>query len=218
MTTLLLELFKGTGSFSKVFKEYGYTVISLDIEPKFNPTICCNLLDWDYKALNIIPDVITASVPCNSFSCAGACHHLRDYKTMKPLKPIAFIGDMLLFKTLEIIDYYKTINPNLKWVIENPRGTIQRMMCLKDKVYVLTHYYLYGSELFKPTIFFNNFGLILRNRKDYPNLKHTKLVKNVSLLERYKIPELLIEDIVKQIDYKLLKEINMEIKEILLKA
>ena len=137
---------------------------------------------------------------------------------MKPLKPIAFIGDMLLFKTLEIIDYYKTINPNLKWVIENPRGTIQRMMCLKDKVYVLTHYYLYGSELFKPTIFFNNFGLILRNRKDYPNLKHTKLVKNVSLLERYKIPELLIEDIVKQIDYKLLKEINMEIKEILLKA
>ena len=196
---LLLEQFKGTGSFGKVFKKNGYDVISLDIESHFNRSICIDILEWNYKELNIIPDVITASVPCNSFSNAGCLHHLRNYKTMEALKPIAFLGDKLLFKTLEIIDYFLSLNDKLKWVIENPRGSIHKMPCMKDKPYALTHYYLYGSKLNKPTMFFNNFNLVLRNKKDYPDLYYTELVVNVSLLERYSIPELLIQDIVKQI-------------------
>ena len=45
----ILELFKGTGSVSKVFADAGCEVVSLDIIPKFNPTHLCDILDFDYK-------------------------------------------------------------------------------------------------------------------------------------------------------------------------
>jgi adenine-specific DNA methylase len=45
----VLELFSGTGSISKVCKELGYEVISLDLEKKFKPDINVDILKWDYK-------------------------------------------------------------------------------------------------------------------------------------------------------------------------
>ena len=65
---ILLELFSGTQSVGKVFKEKGWEVISLDIMKKFNPTINTDILIWEgYKELPEI-DMIWASPPCNSFS------------------------------------------------------------------------------------------------------------------------------------------------------
>ena len=41
----LLELFSGTGSVGKVFKQHGYEVISLDIDNR--ATINTDILNWD---------------------------------------------------------------------------------------------------------------------------------------------------------------------------
>ena len=47
----VLELFCGTKSVGKVCEEKGYEVISLDIEKKFNPSICIDFIEWDYKSI-----------------------------------------------------------------------------------------------------------------------------------------------------------------------
>ena len=60
-----LDLFCGTKSFSKIANQKGYETTTLDILEKFNPTICCDLMDWDYK---VNPpgyyDIIWASPNC----------------------------------------------------------------------------------------------------------------------------------------------------------
>ncbi len=46
----LLELFKGTGSVGKVFKELypNGDVVSVDILKKYSPTFCGDIMDFDY--------------------------------------------------------------------------------------------------------------------------------------------------------------------------
>ena len=68
----LLELFKGTGSISKVAEKMGFNIVSLDIEEKYKPDILTDILKWDYKKFyydtGFIPDFIWASPPCNTYS------------------------------------------------------------------------------------------------------------------------------------------------------
>ena len=45
----LLELFSRTGSVGKVFKESGWTVVSLDRD--MDADIKTGIMDWDYKAM-----------------------------------------------------------------------------------------------------------------------------------------------------------------------
>ena len=70
-----LELFCGSKSFSKIFEKNKYETITIDIDNKHNPTICKDILEWDYK---IYPpkyfDVIWASPDCRSWSIATHKH------------------------------------------------------------------------------------------------------------------------------------------------
>ena len=44
-----LDLFSGTGSVANRLRELGYEVVTLDIDPRTNPTICCSVGEWDYS-------------------------------------------------------------------------------------------------------------------------------------------------------------------------
>ena len=61
----LLELFSGTGSVGRAFRERGWQVTSVDIELKFLPTICCDVLELDVERIlehgNV--DLLGASPP-----------------------------------------------------------------------------------------------------------------------------------------------------------
>ena len=201
MTRILLELFKGTGSAGKVFKPRGWKVISVDNEEKFKPSIVADILKWDYKNIPT-PDFIWASPPCNSFSNLSFSTHQRNPITMKPNTERAKLGDDILRRTITIINYWRKKNPKLKFVMENPHGTMYRspyMKSLKPYTTSQTLYGLYGDIKLKRTDFFNNFDLKLKEPIMPKDRSKFKGVVDLPLCERYKIPSLLIKDIYRQI-------------------
>lgn len=103
----ILELFSGTKSVSKALPDLDIT--SLDILPKHSPTIVCNILEWDYTTYTPGSfDIIWASPPCIEYSILK--HNTKMATDLSG-------ADMIVKKTLEIIDYFKP----KKWFIENPQ-------------------------------------------------------------------------------------------------
>jgi len=204
MSRCLLELFKGTGSAGKAFE--GYYIESIDNEQRFNPTHCTDILDWDYKSLSFIPDVIWASPPCNSYSNLAAFNRMRSNETMLPSHPRAVKDDKVLSRTIEIIKYFLNLNPNLKYCIENPRGTMHRSPVLKELgTYdtAITFYFFYNDNRRKRTQFFNNFNLQLIPVSEW-NQEEWKLrgetVHRMSIEDKYRIPQDLLLSVRKQIE------------------
>ena len=109
----LLNLFSGTDSVSKPFREAGHEVISVDIDPRFHPEICEDILQLSYCKLDT-PDVIWASPPCDQYSTA---------RTRGPPRNLV-LADSLVAKALEIITYFQKNNPALIWFIENGDSTL----------------------------------------------------------------------------------------------
>ena len=117
----LLELFSGSKSVSKAVGSVYDEIISIDIIQKYNPTVCCDILNWNYKQFP--PgyfDAIWASPPCCEYSCLNYTHP----EKIRNLE----LADSLVQKAIEIIDYFQ---PE-KWFIENPESGL-----LKDRDFML---------------------------------------------------------------------------------
>ena len=106
----VLDLFAGTLSITKAFQEAGHDVDSLDLDARFHPTFCVNVLEWDYT---LLPrghyDFIWASCPCEMYSIARSTA-TRDLA----------LADSLVYRTLEIIEYFQ---PRC-WCLENPERSL----------------------------------------------------------------------------------------------
>ena len=44
----MLDLFSGTGSVANVYRIHGFEVTILDLDPKTQPDILVDILEWDY--------------------------------------------------------------------------------------------------------------------------------------------------------------------------
>ena len=169
MNKKLLELFSGTGSIGKVF-QVDHEVISLDYKKHFNPTICIDLLEWDYTVYPVgYFNVIWASPDCVSWSIAsGGKHRLKS--DMEAKTETARIGELLILKTIEIINYFK---PQY-WFIENPRGLLQ-------------HYPPMENIGYKHLVYYGNYSN--EDEIQYPQPKATHIWSNIKLwCEREKQP------------------------------
>jgi site-specific DNA-cytosine methylase len=194
----LLELFKGTGSVGKVAKKIGFkNIVSIDFDPIYTPTIETDILRWNYKKFynetNFIPDFIWASPPCNTFSPLAYPLKERNIKTAEPYSERAKTGTKILYKTLQIINFYKKLNPNMGFCIENPHGMMRHDKKMKKLYMETTLYCLYGDNKRKMTDFWSNFTMDLDKSKHCNN--KTIGVVDMKLDDRYSIPPKLIKHI-----------------------
>lgn len=204
----LLELFAGSKSIGRVALDLGYEVCSSDSEPFYGIDYIVDILEFDYKEVPFIPDVIWASPPCESFSVASIGKHWNRDHTPKTER--AVYGLSLVEKTIEIIAHYQQLNPKLIWYIENPRGKLRKLIpnMLDDRLSNLwinrtVTYCRYGDDRMKPTdIWTNNQAWVprpvCRNGADChvpaPRGSRTGTQGRATYFERSKIPpELCLE-------------------------
>ena len=154
----LLELFAGSRSIGKAGEKLGYKAFSSDIEQFGGIDYIVDILNFDYKKVPFIPDVIWASPPCTGFSVASIGHHWTGGRgAYIPKTETAKLGIELVKKTIEIIEYYKSLNPNLIWYIENPRGLMRKMKFMESlPIRNTVTYCQYGDDRMKPTDIWTN--------------------------------------------------------------
>lgn len=201
----ILELFCGTKSISNVFLKNNHDVFTIDIDKRFEPSWCTDILNLQAK--DIIekfgkPDVIWASPDCKTYSVAGISRHRKKSKEgiLMPISDYANYCDLVNKNTINLI---KELNPKY-YFIENPRAGLRKMEFMKDIPRYTVTYCQYGDMRMKPTDIWTN----------HPNPQFKKPCKNSSSchvpaprgsrtgtqglknqIEKAKIPEQLAEHI-----------------------
>ena len=205
----LLEIFCGTKSVSKVFEKNGWNCYTVDLEPRYNPTECINILDFDYKKfdkdyfqhLHFSPDCRYMSQNqqtwYNRYKGKGDNKYLFTPEIHnEKLKD----SDELLYKVKEIIEYFNSST----FTIENPyhnkfNSIINRNIL--NYPYELVDYCMYNHPFKKPTVFINNFNLKLKRcDKSHTHIVWKKFATKDGLYSRYKIPEELCIQIFNQVN------------------
>jgi len=197
-----LELFAGTKSYGKVAVKHGYNVVSLDNDRQHNTTICDDILTWDYEQYE--PgyfDIIWASPDCTSWSIAT--HRHRVLPNLTPLTETARLGELLIHKTLEIIDYFK---PHI-YFIENPRGRLRHFPPMLNLPHRSTVYYSnHGHLCHKPTDIWSNLYMKNENKPTLPNMHFDNVKRDKKT--RSVIPSRLMDHIFEDIVNPTMHRIN----------
>ena len=151
----ILELFAGSRSIGKAAEQLGFEVYSSDINAFKDINYVSDILQFDVSKVPFIPYVIWASPPCTFFSVASIGKHWNIDNT--PKTENAKLGVTIVQKTIEIIKYFKELNANIIYFVENPRGKLRKLPVANyfDKMHTVT-YCQYGDKRMKPTDIWTN--------------------------------------------------------------
>ena len=150
----VLELFAGSRSIGKVAEELGYKVFSSDINNFEGIHYVSDILDFDVNAVPFVPNIIWASPPCTYFSVASIGKHWN--KDHTPKSENALLGVRFVEATLQIINHFQSLNKDLIWYMENPRGKLRKLDVVKGLDRTTVWYCKYGDKRAKPTDIWSN--------------------------------------------------------------
>jgi|SRR6056297_2891319 len=148
-----VELFAGTGSFSKVAKAKGHSIFRVEIDPIHEAELHADIFDIQRKNLPKKVDMIWCSPPCTTFSVASLRHY---WINGKPKNAKTWLGIALIQKTLDLIKELQKDNPHLVWFIENPRGMLRKQPFMQNYHRNTVTYCQYGLDYMKPTDIWTN--------------------------------------------------------------
>ena len=142
----VLVLCSGTGSVDRAFESIGWEVVSVDWKKKFRPTICVDLMKWDYKS-SYPQDhfsFVWASPQCTMFSVARTSGGPRDIEG----------ATALVKRCMEIAEYF-----GCAWALENPAtGLLKRQPLMQGVPWCDVCYCKYGYDYKKPTRIWHSSG------------------------------------------------------------
>jgi len=197
----VLELFKGSGSITNYYKDRDdVEIISLDYNSKYNPTICCDIMEFDYKQYPVNHfDIIWASPECILFSTLQYTHIGRKWDNKEHLINEQKKNVKYILKTIELIEYLKPTY----YYIENPaRSMIWNYIDNYDisKKFVICDYCVFGFNYRKRTKILTNRNLdnmlCIKTKHDVNIGIYKKGQKGTypnKLTDRYSIPLKLLE-------------------------
>lgn len=193
----ILEIFSGKKIVSSIAESKGYQSISIDNNPRLNPSICCDILNFDPGTLPGKPLFIWASPVCTELSRTAKPEHwekstkkYRQYnylpKTAKAVKSLQMVQ-----KTVDIIEYFYPV----PFVIENPVGRIHHLPSLQGLGHYryFVNYSNFGFPYSKETYLFSNMQLPFSTKKYKVIAPGLVTVRNVA--KRSEVPRQLIETI-----------------------
>jgi len=160
----VLELFSGTKSIGKVCDKLGWESVSVDmILPADHQ---CDIMDFDYKQYpKDYFDIVWGSPPCTAYSNLQSCWLGRKKKdgqiyTKEKMESDMIDADMIVKKTLEIIDYFDCEY----WFMENPQtGKLKSREFMKDIPFYDVSYCMYSDWGYEKKT------RIWTNKKDWNN-------------------------------------------------
>lgn len=179
-----VDLCTGLGGFSQAFQnDPEWKIITVDIDPKFNPTVCADItkIDWlEFKKTYLedkSPDVLLASPPCTHFSIAD----MSSFPKKGVQKAFEIVG--------ACFEAVVCLKPK-RYLIENPKGLLRCFVPIKPKQTIrYSDFSDYPTQ--KPTDLWGNIPLPMVKMIRRPHSPSGKnLIRNVfnTAEERAKVP------------------------------
>ena len=150
----VLELFAGSRSIGNVADDLGFETFSSDLMDFDKIDYSVDIRKFDVDVVPFIPDFIWCSPPCTYFSVASIGKHWN--KDHTPKSENALLGVEFVQSTLNIINHFLKLNPNLVWYMENPRGKLRKLPVVEGLERTTVWYCKYLGKNAKPTDIWTN--------------------------------------------------------------
>lgn len=149
----VLELFAGSRSIGKQAESMGMKVFSVDWEKYEGIDLSIDIENLKPAHIPFTPDVIWASPDCTTYSIAAISTHRNG---CEPKSDYAKKCDNVNQHFISLIKYYQSVNPDLVFFIENPRGMLRKMPFMQEFTRHTVWYCQYGDDRAKPTDIWTN--------------------------------------------------------------
>jgi len=149
----VLELFAGSRSIGKTAEKLEMNVFSVDWENFDDIDLSIDIENLQIKDVPFIPDVVWASPDCTTYTIAAISKHRNG---VEPKSDYAKKCDAVNIHFIDLINQWISINPQLVFFIENPRGMMRKMPFMKDFKRHTIWYCRYGDDRAKPTDIWTN--------------------------------------------------------------